>query len=161
MHKLFIVLALFCIYTTSLHAQKSAMGSTYKSAIGLKYYPGSITAKTFIQPDRGVEGLISFWDYGTRFIGLYEFYGDVNGIEGLKWYVGPGAHIGFWNDKWNEKYPEREGGFMFGIDGVIGIDYKINKAPINVSLDWQPSLNFVGYNYFEGGWGGVAIRYAF
>ena len=50
---------------------------------------------------------------------------------------------------------------MIGIDGIIGLDYKIKGAPINVCLDWQPSFNFIGYNYFEGGWGGIGVRYAF
>ena len=50
---------------------------------------------------------------------------------------------------------------MVGIDGVLGLDYKVKGAPLDVSLDWQPSFNFVGYNYFEGGWGGLGIRYAF
>jgi len=27
------------------------------------------------------------------------------------------------------------------------------------SDDWQPSFNIIGYQYFEGGWGGIGIRY--
>ncbi len=45
------------------------------------------------------------------------------------------------------------------MDGVLGLDYKIKGAPINVSIDWQPSINFVGYGRFESGWGGLGIRY--
>ena len=127
MQKLIFVLSLFCIASISLHAQNGAMGSTYTSAIGLKYYPFSITAKTFVKQNTAVEGLLSFWNYGTRFTGLYEFYKDINGVDGLKWYVGPGEHLGFWNKSWKDKYPTREGGVMFGIDGVIGLDYKIQK----------------------------------
>jgi hypothetical protein len=48
----------------------------------------------------------------------------------------------------------------FGIDGVLGLDYKIKGAPLNLSIDWQPSFNFVGYSYFSN-WGGLAIRYTF
>ena len=161
MQKLIFVLALFCIASTALHAQDAAIGSTYKSAVGLKYYPFSVTAKTFVKKNIAVEGLLSFWNYGTRFTGLYEFYKDINGVDGLKWYVGPGVHLGFWNNNWTEKYPERDGGVQFGVDGVIGLDYKVKGAPVDLSLDWQPSFTFVGYNYFEGGWGGIGIRYAF
>ncbi len=136
-------------------------GSTYKTALGIKFYPGGITLKSFIKPDVALEGIGYFYSDGFRITGLYEFHGDITGVNGLKWYVGPGAHIGFWNDTWKTKYPDRNGGAAIGIDGVLGLDYKFTGAPINMSLDWQPSFNFVGYNYFEGGWGGLAIRYTF
>jgi len=160
MQKLIIVFSFVCIAAT-VSAQKMAMGSDYKTAVGLKYYPFSITAKTFIKQNTAVEGLLSFWNYGTRVTGLYEIYGNINGIDGLKWYAGPGAHLGFWNNTWKDKYPARDGGVQFGVDGVIGIDYKIANAPVDVSLDWQPSYTFIGYNYFEGGWGGIGVRFAF
>ena len=160
MQKLIIVLSFVLLAATSF-AQETQPGSDYKTAVGLKYYPGAVTVKSFIKQDVALEGLASFWNYGTRFTGLYEITKNITGVDGLKWYVGPGAHIGFWNDSWKNKYPTRDGGIMAGIDGVLGLDYKINNAPIDVSLDWQPSFNFIGYNYFEGGWGGIAVRYAF
>jgi hypothetical protein len=160
MKKLFIIISLITI-TVCTHAQRMAMGSTYKTAIGVKFYPGAISIKSFTKPNVSLEGLAYFWNYGTRFTGLYEINGDITGAEGLKWYVGPGAHIGFWSNHWKDVYPKRDDGVMFGIDGVLGLDYKIQGAPIDVSLDWQPSFNFIGYNYFEGGWGGLGIRYAF
>ncbi len=81
-------------------------------------------------------------------------------MDGLKWYIGPGAHLAVWNTTWKEKYPGNNPTGL-GIDGVLGLDYKFKGVPINISADWQPSFNFIGYNYFEGGWGGLAIRYTF
>ena len=160
MQKLIVVLS-FVFLSANLSAQKMALGSDYTTAVGFKYYPASLTAKTFIKQNNAIEGLLSLWNYGTRITGLYEIYGDINGVDGLKYYVGPGAHLGFWNNKWKDKFPTRDAGVQFGFDGIAGLDYKIKNAPVNVSLDWQPSFTFVGYNYFEGGWGGVGIRYAF
>ena len=137
-----------------------AMGSTYTTALGFKFYPGAITIKHFTQSDRALEGIASFWSYGFRFTGLYEFHGDINGAEGLKWYVGPGAHIGAWNEDWTHKYPDRDGGMQIGIDGVLGLDYKFNQAPINVSLDINPFFNIANYAYFDV-WGGLGVRYTF
>lgn len=137
------------------------MGSSYKTAVGVKFYPGALSVKTFVNTNRAVEGLGYFYNDGFRLTGLYEIHGDIEGVDGLKWYIGPGAHIAFWNQSWKDKYPDRNDGVAIGIDGVLGLDYKISGAPINVSLDWQPSFNFVGYNYFEGGWGGLGIRYTF
>jgi len=82
-------------------------------------------------------------------------------VEGLKWYIGGGGHAGVWSDYWKNKYPTRPGGLSIGVDGVIGVDYKIQGVPLNLSFDWQPSFNIIGYNYFEGGWGGLGIRYTF
>ncbi len=159
----FLILFICCIYF-SLNAQinnSTNTGYNYETAIGIKFYPGALTIKHFIAGNKALEGLAYFGPDGFRATGLYEFYGDITGIEGLKWYAGPGAHLGFWSSSWLNKYPESNNSLAIGVDGVLGLDYKINSLPIDVSLDWQPSLNFVGYNYFEGGWGGIGLRYTF
>ena len=46
MKKLFIIISLITI-TFCAHAQRMAMGSTYKTAIGVKFYPGAISIKSF------------------------------------------------------------------------------------------------------------------
>ena len=145
----------------TLLANAQSMGSNYRTALGVKFYPGAITIKHFLQPNKAIEGLAYFYSDGVRFTGLYEIHGDIAGAEGLKWYVGPGAHIGFWSDAWKKENPDKNDGMILGIDGVVGLDYKIKGAPLNLSLDWQPSFTFVGYNYFEGGWGGLGIRFTF
>lgn len=159
MKKLLILFLVFGMYSITANAQ--SMGYSYKTALGVKFYPGSITIKNFQQTNKALEGLGYFWNGGFRFTGLYEIYGDIAGAEGLRWYVGPGAHIGFWNQQWKDNHPQKDASVAIGIDGVLGLDYKFNGAPINLSIDWQPSFNFVGYNYFEGGWGGLGIRYTF
>lgn len=155
-----LAIAVFTLIVLCNRADAQSMGHTYRTALGAKFYPGAITIKHFVKPNRAIEGLGYFWNYGFRFTGLYEVHGDINGAPGLKWYVGPGAHIGFWNDDWKHRYPSRADGVAIGIDGVLGLDYKINNAPLNVSLDWQPSFNIIGYTYFSS-WGGLAIRYTF
>jgi hypothetical protein len=47
------------------------------------------------------------------------------------------------NRYWKIYYGYRGG--AVGIDGVLGLDYKFNGAPINMSLDWQPSFEFGDY----------------
>lgn len=143
--------------SSSILAQ--ATGSDYKTAIGVKFYPTALTVKHFLSNDRAIEGLAYFYNYGFRVTGLYEFHGDINDVAGLKWYAGPGAHIGIWNDAWARRYANRSSGIALGIDGVLGLDYKISGIPINLSLDWQPSFNIISYSVFEPGWGGLGIRY--
>ena len=145
--------ALFFVFTSQ--AQSSSAHSTdYRTALGVKIWDGGgISLKHFFDKNAG-ELIGYFWYRGVRFTGLYEIHFDISGAPGLKWYVGPGGHIGFYNDKYG-------GGGFVGIDGVLGLDYKINSAPINLSLDWQPSLEFGAARGFTGGWGGLGIRYTF
>ena len=161
---LFLLIVLNCsLGITTTFAQ--SMGQSYQTAIGLKVAPTAFTVKHFHREDRAIEGLLYLWRYGTRVTGLYEFHWDINPLPGLKWYVGPGAHIGFWNNHWERTYPGYNSGAYFGVDGVLGLDYKIDNAPINVSVDWQPSFNFgsgpENYYGFYSGFGGIAVRYTF
>lgn len=159
MRKFVSAIGIFMILSASVSAQ--SMGSSYTTALGVKFFPGAISIKHFIQPNRALEGLAYFWDHGFRFTGLYEIHGDIEGAEGLKWYVGPGAHIGVYNDGWyGHGYYYNSGTVSLGIDGVLGLDYKINQAPIELSLDFQPSFELLNHPYFSG-WGGLGVRYTF
>lgn len=157
-----LIIIIFGLSAPAVFAQP--LGNTYRTALGVKFYPGGITLKHFVKSNAALEGLAYFWKYGFRFTGLYEYHGDINGAPGLRWYVGAGAHVGFWNSRFKDRYdPDNDVGAYIGIDGVLGLDYKINGAPINLSLDWQPSYTFGDwpgdYGSFSSGWGGFAIRF--
>ena len=157
-----IIAFLFAIFIAGMcFSQQVNSESTYSTAVGVKIYPGAISVKHFTSSNIALEGLGYLWQYGFRACGLYEIHKDINVIDGLKWYVGPGAHVGFYNQNWTRDYPTRESSVAIGIDGVLGLDYKIPQATLNLSIDWQPSFNLIGYNYFEGGWGGLSVRYTF
>ncbi len=155
MKKQLLALAIIILIGSTTASAQSNVGShEYKTALGVKFYPGAITFKHFIKPDAALEAIGYFWNRGNRVTALYEYHGNINGAPGLKWYVGPGAHLGFYNKKWG-------GGTSIGVDAILGLDYKIREAPINLSLDWQPSFEFGDYNGFTGNWGGFALRYVF
>lgn len=142
-------------------AKAQATGSTYKTAIGFKFAPSAITVKHFIKPNAALEGLGYFWKDGFRFTGLYEWHGDIRGAAGLKWYVGGGAHLDFWDDEYRNN-SSHDGSVGFGLDGVLGLDYKFKGAPINLSVDWMPSVTFAGDDtYSNVNWVGIAFRFAF
>ncbi len=145
------------------YLQAQAMGREYRTAIGVKVWDGGgLSVKHFVNDKAALEGIAYMWNEGFRLTGLYEFHGDIGGAPGLKWYIGPGAHLGFYDHGNNhDNYNDGDGGTYFGIDGVLGLDFKFNKAPINVSLDWQPVFEFGEGRGFYGNWGGLGIRYAF
>ncbi|HRP32422.1 MAG TPA: hypothetical protein PKV73_11040 [Agriterribacter sp.] len=165
-----ICIGIFLAASTTLHAQPK--GNSYKTALGVKFYPGAVTVKHFIKKDAALEGLLYFWEDGFRITGLYEFHGNINGAPGLKWYAGFGVHAGFaddgyWDHDDDDYYDHhrRDHDFYFGPDGVLGLDYKFKGAPINLSLDWQPAVNFGNdgrhFHTYYSGLGGFAIRYTF
>jgi hypothetical protein len=152
-----------CVLVTTAVAQSK--GSSYTTALGVKFLDGAgITIKHFTNKNAALEGIGFFWNRGVRITGLYELHYNINGAPGLKWYIGPGAHIGFYNNKYKyyNGYNLTYGSGTFaGIDGVLGLDYKISNAPLNLSLDWQPSFEFGTDRGFYGSWGGLGIRYTF
>ena len=156
MKKNILSVAIVLVVAISASAQNSA---DYRTAIGVKFYPGAITLKHFVSEKAALEGLGYFYNNGFRVTGLYEFHFDIPDVNGLKWYVGPGAHLGFYNTKYKNNNNISDGGVAIGVDGVIGLDYKVPSAPINLSLDFQPSIEFGDYNGYGGSWGGIAIRY--
>ena len=152
---LFLAIAVVFISISTSAQSKSANSSTYRTALGVKVWDGGgISLKHFFNSQNAGELIGYFWRNGVRFTGLFEIHGDINGAEGLKWYIGPGAHIGIYGSKYGD-------GVFAGLDGVLGLDYKFSGAPINISIDWQPSFEFGAGRGFYGSWGGLGIRYTF
>ena len=156
MKKIILLTVAVLFAVTFLQAQNGgANNSSYTTALGVKVWDGGgLTLKHFFNANNAAELIGYFWNQGFRITGLYEIHGPISGAAGLKWYIGPGAHIGFYNTKSGN-------GSFAGIDGVLGLDYKFNGAPINLSLDWQPSFEFGDTRGFVGSWGGLGIRYTF
>ncbi len=133
--------------------------SGYKQALGIKVPGGfSVSYKNFINGTQNIEAQAMYWKKGFRAVGLYEFNFYSFDVEGLSWFVGPGAHIGFWKKKYQEDYNST---VDLGIDGIIGLDYKFKNLPLNVSLDWQPSITLVGHSSVTPVYGGLGVRYTF
>jgi hypothetical protein len=155
MRKITILAITVLSFQFAIAQSNSTNSSTYRTALGVKVWDGGgISFKHFLSGNNALELIGYFWNRGTRITGLYEIHGPINGATGLQWYIGPGAHIGFYNSKHGD-------GAFAGIDGVLGLDYKFSGAPINISLDWQPSFEFGDGRGFYGNWGGLGVRYTF
>jgi hypothetical protein len=125
---------------------------SYKTALGIKFYPTAISLKTMTGKKSAMEFLGYFKD-GFRLTGLYEIHGMLSKKKNFKWYVGFGGHLGLGNqDNGNDA--------KLGADGVIGLDYKFLNLPLNLSLDWQPAFG-IGDDKSFTNWGGIGVRFAF
>jgi hypothetical protein len=130
-----IILCLVCLAATSLFNHVSAQD--YKFAMGVRFssaaptLSNSVSVKYFMDETRALEGLISF---GDRFgIGaLYEKHQLIGGTPAFTWFYGAGGYVGFeHNNTW------------LGPTGIVGLDYKFQNAPLNLSLDWKPELDII------------------
>jgi hypothetical protein len=121
-----------------LSAQESTSSAqNYKLAIGVRLssaaptLSNSVSVKYFMDETNALEGLISF---GTRFGigGLYERHQLIGATPALTWFYGGGGYIGF-----------EDGKTWVGPTGILGLDYKFQNAPLNLSLDWKPELDII------------------
>lgn len=160
MKKIFLTLALAfgCFF--------AAYSQNYNSAIGLRLgYPVSLSYKHFISEPGAIEGFLGFRSYsGYGWINVgatYQHHFPISEVAGLSWYVGGGASAFFWNDR-DDVFANNDdfSTTSFGILGVLGLDYKFESAPINLSVDWMPTIFVNGYGSgFGGGYGALSVRY--
>lgn len=156
MKKIFLVLTLFLLFTFTVNAQD------YNTAIGVRAGSSNgLTVKHFIGNNKALEGLLLTRWQGFHITGLYEIHNIAFDTPRLNWYYGVGGHIGFWDGNdipWVDNNNDQT---IIGIDGIIGIEYNFESIPFNVSLDWKPGLNLIGYTGFWGNEVAFSLRYIF
>ncbi|MDI3526616.1 MAG: hypothetical protein PWR03_799 [Tenuifilum sp.] len=156
MKRTILVLSTLLLSTLALNAQD------YKTGIGLRGgYPSGVTFKHFFAQKTAVEGILSFGWGGIGVTGLYQLHNSIPDAAGLRWYYGAGAHFATANPDKNNPFEGTSGSKVFlGADGVVGLEYTFNEAPINLSLDVMPILNIIES---PGIWfnAGFSIRYTF
>ena len=143
-----------------LSFQKSANAQSYKNAIGVRIGPyNGVNFKTFLNTNKALDLNLSFRNndnFKRVFLtGLYEVHNPINGAAGLLWYYGGGGSIGSY------KNDDFEGDLFLSADGVLGLDYKIDGAPLNLAIDWRPRLELTPNTNFGTGDVGLAIRLTF
>ena len=133
-------------------AKTSNGQAQYDKALGLRL--GGSVGVTYVTPmwNNYMEfiGEFRFGNNGYLALGaLYELKYSFFDVQGMDWYFGGGANIGISDDN-----------FGMGIDGVIGLEYTLNSAPLNFGVDWKPGFDLINSaNYLSNG--ALSIRYVF
>jgi hypothetical protein len=160
------LLAAGTFFATSVSAQddNDIPSPGYRTALGVRLsssnamQSNSISLKQFISPRVAIEGLFTFGD-PLALGALIEFHKPLS-AAGLNYFYGGGGYIGFIkNVNTNTQKTNTEANF--GAQGVIGLDYKFNNIPLNISLDWKPELNIVDEINFEPAAIGFTARFTF
>ncbi len=147
MKKLISLTAAILLAITSASAQNYTWG--LGARIGGE--TAGVSVKHFFDAANAIEGTVAFpYKGGFLFTALYERHIPVISHD-FTFYYGGGLHIGEWDHHQ----------FAFGIDGIVGLEYKIPKAPIALSIDYKPALNFA--KHFHGHFldFGLGVKYTF
>ncbi len=121
-----------------LAVSRPAAAQKYITAAGVRLGGGNygITVQQLVAPRVTIEGIAGLGtrEYSGTVLGEYHF-----GILGpsLNYYFGAGGHLGHNKDT---------GGFS-GLDGIVGVEYKVAFLPIALSFDFKPTLEFGGDDY--------------
>lgn len=156
---LFVSLITFAISSIS-----SVFAQDYKSALGVRLSSSaamvnnSVSFKQFISDKTAIEALFSFGD-PLALGAILEFHKPLS-ASGLSYFYGAGGYISFIK-KTNVNTGKTSSDPNFGAQGVIGLDYKFNNVPLNLSLDWKPELNIVSDINFEPAAIGLTARFTF
>jgi len=155
MKRTLITLVVIFLTVSFINAQE------YRTGIGVRAGNFSgLTIKHFNSQRTAVEGLITTRWQGFQATLLYEVHNRAFDVDHLNWYYGVGAHVGFYNGSHTYWGNYGRAYTIFGIDGILGIEYSFDEIPVNIGIDWKPVLNLIGYSGF---WseGAFSIRYIF
>jgi len=135
-------------------------GQSYLRSAGLRLGGSSgFTYKKFFTETEAMEVLLSGRSKGIQISLLYMENREmhISYSDNLFFYFGAGVHLGLEkkdrlirlyqpppiSDQFDIIHGEKTF-FAMGIDGIIGMEYRLLKFPLTIGLDVKPYLNFVG-----------------
>ena len=143
--------------------------NTYNTAIGIRGgVTSGLTIKHFTSNTAAVEGILGLWNNGLSATVTFQRYVPAFEVDGLSWYYGMGGHIAIetgtviTGSRGERVLGYERNALGLGVDGILGIEYKIPPIPFAVSIDMKP---FAEVNT-NGGIGvsldpGLGIKFAF
>ncbi len=154
---LFLLLS-FTIVPISTRAQ------VYNTAIGARLgYPLSVSVKQFLGNSSAIEVYAGTRGYSTyrwyHVSGAYQIHKPVGELENLQYYFGAGATAFFWSYDFFDVSGLST--TTLGAQGYLGLDFTFNGTPINLTLDWIPTI-YIGDAFltgFSGSFGSLGVRY--
>jgi hypothetical protein len=154
MRNFFLLLCGVLLYGVSGYAQ------AYSTAAGIRFgkNPGLTVKQLINNDDLALEGIV-----GTNFKGYYNTLLMIEThkkflIRNFTWYAGVGAQKG-WNYQPDEATVDTLVKDPFGVAGILGLELTLSK--INLSIDYNPTVNLVGGSgeKFDLGRAAISIRF--
>lgn len=161
---------LVLLFTIVMFTSGIAMAQ-YDFAIGLRSGGTSGLTLKKNNGNSAVEGILGFWHHGISVTGLWEKQQNAFNEPGFTLFYGFGGHVAFYDDDfdgrggvawYNHPHHIDNGDFGIGIDGIVGLEYKIPNVPLAIDISLKPYMEIVS----EGGVifspdPGIGIKLAF
>ncbi len=145
MKKILICLVFLLTGTAVAQAQDYRWGIGVRGGVECT----GIAFKYNFDPANSIDAMLALIPRNANLFALYERHIPVI-AEGFRFFYGGGANLGSWKDK-----------FTFGIDGVVGLEYKIKPIPLALAIDYKPFWNMVGHNRFIADDFGFTVKVVF
>ncbi len=118
-----------------------------------------LAVKWFLTGDtEAIEGILTFRNATSgastfAIAALYELHNYDFASEQLRWYYGAGPHLALGSNDAGASTVD------IGLDGIIGIAYRIQDGPISLSADWKPGIAIIGGGGLVGDEGAITLRF--
>src|SRR3954469_17385147 len=130
----------------SVHAQDYKMGIGIRISSNDAIVNHSLSFKYFFRTKTSVEALLSLPDPVA--LGLLVEQHEPLKNQAFKWFYGGGLYVAFT-------------GTYVGLQGVLGLDYRVPSLPLTFSIDWKPEINLAKEFTFEPAAIGLSARFVF
>lgn len=143
MYRIFVLTGLMIFLGLTASAQHP-----YKVGVGVRLnYGYGLSIKYNMTQKKSVEGIVYTRWKGINITGLYEIHAPAFKTAGWRWYYGMGGHIGVWRNgsRYNPWFDSANSYTVIGADGILGLEYTFKEIPLNLSVDWKPAINLIGY----------------
>jgi len=165
MRKLYIIIFLLCLSSASF-------SQFYNKEVGIRFgYSSGITFRINLEESLSYEAQLNYRDHGGIFTMFRQQHREI-GMDRLgnwEFIYGFGIHAGFYyTDTYKIFYREIYFGSEFftpviGMDGYLGIDYKLVDIPMSFGVSYQPYMELslkqvFGINLWDFGF---HVRYMF
>lgn len=142
----------------------SVIAQEYKNSAGFRLgKTDGVTYKRFLTDNAAIEFMLGFggYDNGTQIYSIYQWHYQIPTpfTESLYMYYGVGGHAGYINTNINRNYytndstvvteNESKAYYTIGVDGVIGLEYRIFAVPMTVSMELKPYFEYYGLRYTQ------------
>jgi hypothetical protein len=160
-----IIICLFAVFILSTTVNSQSLSNNYHFALGLRAGETSgLTFKFKTNTTSGVELIAGFWTDWFNFTALFEKNVQAFNVEGMNWYYGGGGHISILTNhiRNDGRYYNRGEDYALGVDGIIGLEYKIPPIPFAVSFDLKPLIEvYRNGDVYVGLDPGIGIKFTF
>jgi hypothetical protein len=154
----------------------SLLSQSFERQLGIKLGTTSgITGKVVKDKKSAIEGTLGFRKGGVQLYTLIEAYKPLGKNSERNWYMyfGGGAHVGYINGynrirRWSNTTgyyweEERASGPVFGIDGVVGVEFNFPLIPLVMFVEFKPLVELQSFKKLRSNfWNtGIGIVYRF